>query len=703
MKTSLTILFVILLLAVALYTPCAAGSNRFYFANQSDWEGKRGFFLDTECSSQGNEKCKLADTTLTWAVADGKEWRFVQIRPKWEFAHDYRVKATIEGDTAKLWLDGKLIGEAKGGFAPVSAPLRCREVPAWAASPTDFLLRQLELTASSGKRKPLRFSFIKEASRSLVLRLMASDPPREARWPLSPGDNVTIETTFRLEQYPDVKAISPIIDRYGQVRDSDYPGKIKSDADLKAAAADEERRLSRLRAPKDRDKFGGTTTLGWSEKAAGFFRVTKRNGFWWLISPDGNPCFYVGVCSMPTLVWETTPVTGREYLWEWLPPKTGEYKWAWGKDMWGGTAGTEFVAFHTVNMIRKYGDGWSKRATDLAARRAKLWGFSGGGKWGTVAGTPEFPVLNRDSVPSLIYHPDIFDPAVQEKLRATIRQQIEPRKDDPLVVGWSLGNEIVEIILADEVKQIMYGKSISPAKRALADYALKEIYSGDLAKMATAWEISGATIEDLYAAQANPPKADTEKLRRHYADRYYEFIYRTAKEADPNHLYFGFWIVPGWWENEEDWRLMARHCDVIGYDRYGYVFADDLLQRLSKESDKPMICGEFSYAPFYDGKRGFGSYFVSAKDDADAGRLYSQWVKGAAENPYCVGMAWFQYRDGPVTGRGASRGGTDIVVGECYAFGLVDVGDNPKWPMVSAMRKANYAAAGWRVKANKRQ
>jgi len=206
----------------------------------------------------------------------------------------------------------------------------------------------------------------------------------------------------------------------------------------------------------------------------------------------------------------------------------------------------------------------------------------------------------------------------------------------------------------------------------------------------------------MYAQTPNPPAEDIEKLRRFYAEKYYDFIYRTVKSIDPNHLYLGFWITFGWWENEEDWRLIARHCDVIGYDRYVREYADKNLTRLQAETDKPTLCGEFSFPAWYDGLRGYGRYGCYARDDAETGQLYGNWVRGAAEDPYCVGMMWFQYRDQPLTGRGPGRGAR-LTLGEHYAFGLITVTDRPKWPLVRQMREANLKAAPWRLAAGRQR
>jgi hypothetical protein len=268
---------------------------------------------------------------------------------------------------------------------------------------------------------------------------------------------------------------------------------------------------------------------------------------------------------------------------------------------------------------------------------------------------------------------------------------------DPFVVGWSVGNEYDEIIKPGEIQDILKMPGTVPAKRALADYALEKIYGDDLGKASAAGGVTAGTREEFEAAKVVLPDDAVETLRRYYADRYYDFIYRTVKAIDPHHLYLGFWISFGWWVNEEDWRLIGRHCDVIGYDRYAYDFSNDSLNRLAKEAGKPTLCGEFSFPPVYHAERGYAFYNSGTEDEAASARYYTRWMRAAATDPYCVGVGWFQYRDEPLTGRGPGHG-PDLVYGEHYAFGLVDVTDRPKWAMLKGIREANRAAITRRLK-----
>ncbi len=191
-------------------------------------------------------------------------------------------------------------------------------------------------------------------------------------------------------------------------------------------------------------------------------------------------------------------------------------------------------------------------------------------------------------------------------------------------------------------------------------------------------------------------------MRRFYADAYYRFIYQTVKSIDPNHLYFGMWVTPNWWENEADWDLIAPHCDVIGYDFYAKEFNAAPVDRLIAKHDKPVLCGEFSCPPDYGGARGFGRYHNSVTTDAESGEHYARWLAAAAAHPKCVGVFYFQSRDQPITGRGPVPGAAiDLVHGENFPFGIVDVTDRIKWDFAERVRRANLDAHESRLRSNR--
>ena len=215
------------------------------------------------------------------------------------------------------------------------------------------------------------------------------------------------------------QSLAPYIDAYGQSIAASFPGKIQSDADLVAAAAYEQEKLAQWGLPSGYDAWGGVVKAGWSDTATGFFHVKQRNGVWWLISPGGNPCFYIGLDNGPLTQGNNTPTSGRGWEFASVPPQTPPYDAAWSSGDWGNT-GIASVSFDTSNMIRKYGGGWQATATGLTVQRMKAWGFSGFGKWATDAGSlPIMPVL-YSGAPLLTRHEDIFDPSVEAQFTAEI-------------------------------------------------------------------------------------------------------------------------------------------------------------------------------------------------------------------------------------------------------------------------------------------
>ena len=692
---TLTVCVAALVVASQSCLVLSASNCRMYLVSQYDWGRNLGFYLDLEGE-------KLAELPLILGIADGKGWRFAMYRPPFALDRPYTVRAIVAPSGGKLLLDDKLVSESPGNWQPAPGRIEVSFRPSWATDPGDWIAvvqRVSVVLTRRGKQIQRReFSFGQASTLPVPLQLFEPGQDQFADFTPEAGDTVMMDVTLRFVE-SDPKRWSPLIDRYGQCRYARWPGKVSSDGELQADIQREETALRKMPPSPDFDQYGGFKRAGWHEHATGFFRVTKRNGYWWLITPEGNPCFYLGVCVCPALSWPPTPVSEREFLFEWLPPRESLWSVAWHRDAWGPEGGTDYVCLHTPNLIRKFGEkDWMDKATSQAVRRLKAWGFSGGGKWGAPAGLVSTPVLNLSSAPRLVRHPDVFDPKVQEAIRRELERQIAPRRDDPLVLGWTVGSEYDEIVTAGEVSDILNNPADTPAKRVLLGYALNDLYGGSLAMLAATWAMEVTDRTSLYESNPKPPGEDLEKLRRFYADRYFDLIYRTVKAIDPHHLYLGNWIVPGWWENEEDWRLIARHCDVISYDRYNRGYHDEQLARLEKEMDKPAFCGEFSFPAWYDGRRGFGRYPCFARDDAEAGELYARWVRDAARDPRCVGVQWFEYRDQPLTGRGPGRG-PRLTWGEHFAFGLVTGTDRPKWEMVRRMRKANLQAAKWRLQA----
>jgi hypothetical protein len=688
--------FVLVALLLCLCLPSAFAQSslcRLYLADQSDYAGVKGFYLDFEGSS-------LADLPVFLAVADGTDWRFPNYVPGFAFDRDYHLQAVIAPEVSELYLDDVKVIESAGSWTPAPGSLRIYERPGWANEPGDWVgnVSQVVVTLTREGSEVERHEFAYGAPRPTPLLLFQPDQPSAAALAALPGDTVTIDVLMRFSR-AELDPWKPFIDEFEQCRYADWPEKVTNEADLVADIAAEDAVLATMPPSTDYDQYGGYLRAGWSESPTGFFRAARRDGYWWLITPLGNPCFYLGVSVFPAQAWDMTGVTGRESLFSSLPVEGEPHASAWSHDVWGTGEEMDYFSFYAWNLIRKYGDTWWSDAEERGIRRLRHWAFSGGSKWGAPETVVATPVLGRGNTPSLVDHPDIFDPAVQSAFRDDLAAQITPRLTDPYILGWSVGSERPELITREEVQAIMALASTTPGKRAILDYAVDQLYGGSVSAVAAAWGLTATTRNQLYALTPTPTAADLERMRQFYLDRYYRFCYQTVKAIDPNHLYLGNYLCPVCDVTEASWRTVAQYCDVISYDFYRFDYDDARLLRLEQETDKPVFCGEFSFPEWYDGWRGFGRYWTAyTSSDAESGERYAEMVSAGARDPYCVGMSWFQYHDQPLTGRGPGVG-DGLVYGEHYAFGLVTVTDRPKWDQVIPMREANLQAAAWRLSA----
>jgi hypothetical protein len=684
---------------VALGMAAASGKatvmNRYYVADMSDFGKKQGFYIDFENEAPDGQACGIDTLKAFIGVADGKSWRFSSLGGPFHVGQTVHITATISPTDSMFGMDGST-GHTGTGFEPGPGILKAASIPDWANGSATYRIVQRTLTISAGTKKSI-FNF-SASQLSPALALFERPLPLTTQFHVSSGQTVQIDAIVEIQSVPDPTAFKPLIDRFGQVIPAKFPGKIVSDAQLGIAFKADDQLLKSWGKRGDVDKFGGELGVSWAGKSSGFYTTTKRNGVWWLMTPLGNPVFYTGVCTAPSIEWDSTPVDGRRDLFEQLPPESGLEQSMWTHNVWG-TQNTDYATIHGLNLLRRFGaKSFFTKATDECCRRVQGWGFSGFGKWCKVLPSmPVLPVIGVSDVPRIDRHFDVFDPEICARLKKSIASQIGKDVGNPYILGYSFGNEYDEIVTADEVRHILASKTTSPAKRAFIAFGMKLGKSalgpvGERPSFRVFWGANADRPMDDQALTA--PDSDVNALRRFYASNYYQTLYRTFKSVDPNHLYFGFWIVPGWWVSDEDWNLIAPHVDVIGFDRYSdWPGIENLLSRY----DKPVLLGEFSFPSWYGGARGFGRYGVYTESDAESGERYATLLGAAAKCTQCVGTMWFQYRDEPITGRGPAVD-KSVTAGEHYAFGLIDACDLPKLDLVTRVRTANLNANSERLK-----
>ncbi|MDF3056957.1 MAG: hypothetical protein K0R17_1172 [Rariglobus sp.] len=485
-----------------------------------------------------------------------------------------------------------------------------------------------------------------------------------------------------------------LVDRFGQSARKDYPGKVRSEDELKADITAQQAALGTYRGPA-LDKFGGLAGSGekLGLKATGFFHtalIGKDRHV--LVTPEGNAFFQLGVCGIANTD-DFTTVRGREKIYEWVPD-TQDPAWitAWRdrRPDWG------IFSFQIANWIRKHGKPYSyDEWTGQAVERLRAWGFNSAGAFGnysrtmrelnfpTVAFLPDGKSQGVVHLPDKIGAAEIMDPfapGVAEALDKAFAGSIAKNAGDPLLIGYFLGNEQH---FENLPKLIPAYKASKVAAKAKLVETLRARY-GDIAKFNAAWTPARPFTrfdelgEEPLFIQTDAAAADMRAFYQLYLETYYSLIHRTFKKHDPNHLLIGSRWTPHTANNEDAVRIGGRYLDVVSVNYYTYGIEKDFLEKIYNWSGRrPMLLSEWYYSSTEQGLGGG----KEVKNQAERGLGYRNYVEQSAATGYVVGSQWFIYTDQSITGRFFEG-----FNGEGNNTGFVDVTDRPYLPLVDAAR-----------------
>ena len=505
---------------------------------------------------------------------------------------------------------------------------------------------------------------------------------------------------------PDCSSYDGIVDGFGQFLPGDWPEKVSSVEILRAKGAEEERALVPWLADLPRrDRFGGLLDTG-GFRATGFFRTEQRNGRWWLVTPEGNAFFSIGMDV--TAPAGETYVDGREFMFRDLPAPNGELAAHWSEhDDRGGLwprrdrmfdHGHAFN-FYTANLQRKFGPDWRARWREEAARRLEAWGFNTIGNWG------ETELWAMHSLPYTVPLwlegefwwggiPDPFDPRFAAAADEMARDAAARFGGDPWLVGYFVDNELAWGRGWSTDPREHYALAIgtlgrgpeSPAKSAFTAQ-LVETYR-EPERLAEAWGIPLTSWDGLRGAGfALPPASlsnpavirDLAAFTQRFAEAYFRAVAEALHRRDPEHLYLGSRFA---WRTPEVVEACARWCDVVSFNLYQRSIANDHDEWARFHAlGKPALIGEFHFGStdrglFWEGLVGVGS-------EKERGPAYARYLRAVADNPDFLGVHWFQYLDEPLTGR--------TLDGENAHVGFVTVADLPYEEFVAAARGANLS------------
>jgi hypothetical protein len=505
---------------------------------------------------------------------------------------------------------------------------------------------------------------------------------------------------------PDRTSYDGIVDGFGQFLPGEWPEKVSSPEMLRAKGAEEARTVAQWLAHSPRrDRFGGLLEAG-GFRATGFFRTEQRDGRWWLVTPDGNGFFSIGM-DVIALAGETY-VTGREFMFRDLPASDGELAAHWSEhDDRGGLwpqperafdHGRAFN-FYTANLERKFGADWRKRWREETAQRLEAWGFNTIGNWSE----PDLSAMHRlpYTVPLWLEGefwwggiPDPFNPRFAAAADEMARNAAARFAGDPWLVGYFVDNELSwrrgwstnpREYYALAINTLALGPE-SSAKSALGAQLVETYRESE--RLAQAWGIPLASWDELRGAGFVLPPAsfdnpavirDLAAFTRRFAEAYFRTVAEALRRYDPDHLYLGSRFA---WRTCEAVEACAHWCDVVSFNLYKRSITDDHDEWARFHAlGKPALIGEFHFGSTDRGL--FWEGLVGAGRESERGPAYARYLRAVADNPDFVGAHWFQYIDEPLTGR--------TLDGENAHIGFVTVADLPYVDLVAAARDANLS------------
>jgi hypothetical protein len=376
---------------------------------------------------------------------------------------------------------------------------------------------------------------------------------------------------------------------------------------------------------------GGSQPDASLPEATGFFQVAEVGDRWLLITPDGNPFYSIGV----------NHVTANN-----------------NTDRQSGIC----PYCQAVEANYETHEAWAV----ATAERLQTWGFNTIGAWSEDAlFAPLMPYTKLLSIGA--GQPDWFSPEFEAHVQAQVEERVIPLKDDPMLIGWFLDNEL------------KWGKDWRSSNTMLDEYMLLEPGS------------PGRQMAEQY-------EGDPDGFLFALATRYFRFATETIRAADPNHLILGSRVsslslppqVP---------QAAGPYLDVFSVNFYSTIEGlfealdqswgplvpiDGWLQAHYELSGLPLMATEFSFrSSESDPPNTYPPIYLTFDTQAARAAAYDRYVRNCFEAPYIVGHHWFEYVDQPVGGR---------FDGEDNNFGLVTVTDEPYSDFVEPVTATNLSA-----------
>ncbi len=385
--------------------------------------------------------------------------------------------------------------------------------------------------------------------------------------------------------------------------------------------------------------------------------VETRDGVSWLVTPERKPFFSIGINALDGGA-PKRELHGR--IW---------YHW-----------GTFFPDLVT----------WARKTRE----RVISWGFNTAGGWSLPPSTLEMPTIpDLELGRTARFHWfDPFHPSMDVTMRLEARRLVAPYKGSPQRIGYFSDNEVgwwngplfayyLERPATNHTKhklvELLREHYQESWERFVGDFVAPEGVTSfdDLLSSTGRFPLLRPGGQGIYVVR---------KWTGIMAERYYQLVHQSLREADPEALSFGD-RLPIYYDPVAV-RAMVPYVDVMATN-YNVDSPDGWIARYYFEGlqqlagDKPVLISEWFFAAHENrtGNRNNG-HLMTVQTQAQRARGAAAAAERFAHIPSIVGIHWFQHYDHPKGGR---------MDGEDYNFGLVDLEDRPYEELVGALSRVN--------------
>lgn len=392
-------------------------------------------------------------------------------------------------------------------------------------------------------------------------------------------------------------------------------------------------------ARDDLDAYGGWTGLKGTK--TGFFHAEQLGGRWWLVTPEGNAFYTIGL-------------RGAD------PEDAARFK-AWGFNATYGGSGRNPLADAGVPYVLPM-----TRFMRLA---------------------PDLPIPPTPGFPPWVRFYDVFHPDWPAQCEAYAEENLKPLADDPYLIGYFIGNEPM---LHGWLEGVLLTAPDAPARKAFVEVA-RRFYADKPGRLEKDWQRYNVTaVDDLLQVHGKPPSAPglREAWDAAMAERAFSVVAAAGRKAAPNHMNMGVKMINNVPPSAGILSAMGKYCDVVSMNFYN-ILPDRLMTQLFTilpavhgMTQRPIISGEFSFR----GPDTLCPNTIGAPptmlNQTGRGIGYLSYLSATASMPFFVGGFWYVFRDD------AADVDWDRYAEDCN-FGVVDYHRRPYAVLTETMRVVN--------------